>query len=364
MNQRLSSTALIATTVLMTIDPVQAQDAKALRAPASVQVEEVTVGPDHQQQQFDMAQRQAEHQLAQLRYAADDYRSAVANARLHTVVPRVGSTPLSGQTLLIRTGDLDPDSQKQLEEDLNVMSRILSKATEDEAARGPRAMGIDLMFGPGFRPVRSLYLEGYGALFMVDVNFPLIAPPTPEEDETAEPKGETETTWEQAREELYGVPHPPEPAVALGWNQEIAEGQEYDAEKVERLRQTLLESIKNATNIRQLTGKDFVTLCVLGGPTSTTQLRRQESIKKYPRQTGTSSNVSLTGQGYAVVLEKEIGSAAPRAVMTFQARKSDIDRFARGEITLDQFRELTQTQIYPGGHGSWNVPNSFIWSKN
>jgi hypothetical protein len=199
---------------------------------------------------------------------------------------------------------------------------------------------------------------------MVDVNFPLIAPPTPEEDETAEPKGETETTWEQAREELYGVPHPPEPAVALGWNHEIAEGQEYDAEKVERLRQTLLESIKNATNIRQLTGKDFVTLCVLGGPTSITQLRRQESIKGNPRKTGTSSNVSLTGQGYAVVLEKEISSAAPRAVMTFQARKTDIDRFARGEITLDQFRDLTRTQIYPGGHGSWHVPNSFIWSKN
>ena len=128
---------------------------------------------------------------------------------MHALLGQSGPSRASGQALIIRTRDLDPESQSQLEEDLHVMSRIVEKAAQPEPGRGPRAMGIDLVFGPGESPVRSLYLDGYGALFMVDVNFPLLPLPSIETNLVENAKPATASTWEQARQELYGPPRPP-----------------------------------------------------------------------------------------------------------------------------------------------------------
>ncbi len=293
------------------------------------------------------------------------------------IVPHL-TADRADEALVVRTQELDSETQSNLEEDLNVMSRILDKATDGGSARGPRAMGIDLLFRSGGSPVRSLYLEGYGALFMLNVNFPLIAPPAPDPEEAKGTKSDTETTWEQTRQELYGVPNPPDHILgmgssagaigsstggigsgnaAIGWNVENAEEQDYDANKVERLRQTLLEALKNATNIRQLTDDDSVTLCVVGAPALSSGVRIMRNH--------TATENTNDEQELAVVIDKHLKSDATtggRAVMTLQARKADIDRFARGEINLDEFRDLTKTQTYPGGAGGSMTPNAFIWT--
>src|SRR5439155_25390899 len=63
-------------------------------------------------------------------------------------------------------------------------------------------MGIDVFFAPGSSPIRSIYLEGYGALFLVSVNFPLLPPP--DKPESTKEKSDTDSTWEEAKRELYG----------------------------------------------------------------------------------------------------------------------------------------------------------------
>src|SRR5712671_3540837 len=88
--------------------------------------------------------------------------------RLQSIIRRA---PGSGaKALVIRTSDSSPKEQSDLEEDLTVMSHILDKAVDESGSRRvatQTAMGIDLYFAPGANSIRSLFLDGYGALFMV-----------------------------------------------------------------------------------------------------------------------------------------------------------------------------------------------------
>jgi len=122
--------------------------------------------------------------------------------RLQAIVSKGRGRP--GKALVIRTSDAGAKAQANLEEDLAVMSRILDKtvAKKLDDDRGNRFMGINVLFAPGSGSIRNLYLEGYGALFLLNVNFPLLPPP--EKAEPTKEKSETDSTWEEAKQELYG----------------------------------------------------------------------------------------------------------------------------------------------------------------
>ena len=225
------------------------------------------------------AQRQTERQLAKAEQAIELAQAAPAppptaqaagtrgvqapsgfpvtayHQRLQKIVSRGGGSP--GRTLIIRTSDTDTKAQANLEEDLAVMSRIFDKALDqalsDDHSR--RVMGIDVFFAPGSSPIRSLYLEGYGAVFLMSVNFPLLA-------------------WEDAKRELSGRPD--------AWDQvdksfrfsgPPGPEQEYDEKKVGDLKDSLLGALKNATNIRNLKSDENITVCVFGGPSAGPMLR-------------------------------------------------------------------------------------------
>ena len=319
------------------------------------------IGPQLQQE-LAQVQRQLEHQVAEIRQSTGEIaRNAAATARRHAALALPNPAQRSSPSLLLRTRDFDPESQGQLEEDLNVMSRIVEKATQSEPTRGPRAMGIDLVFGPGGSPVRSLYLDGYGALFMVDVNFPLLPLPSIETNLLENAKPAPASSWEQARQELYGAPRPPEPVLGIGWTPEDRAEQAYDADKVDRLRQSLFEAIKNATNIRQLPADESVTISVIGSPVALSDVRVLREKRSRP---SSAAPDRLEARLEEIVVTRELkGNLVDitRAIMTLQAKKADIDRFAQGEITLEQFRELARTQTYPGGRGG-NNPNALFWS--
>ncbi len=359
MKNRIQLAVLVTLPALLCASAAQAQE--ALRPPPqppthnedlSIELRSLPGGVAH-------AQRQVERQVNEVRHviANVDRHTAGASTRMHALLGQTGPTHTSGQALVIRTRDLDPESQSQLEEDLHVMSRIVEKAAQSEPARGPRAMGIDLVFGPGGSPVRSLYLDGYGALFMVDVNFPLLPLPSIETNLVENAKPATASTWEQARQELYGPPRPPEPMLGIAWTPEGRAEQAYNAEKVERLRQSLFEAIKNATNIRQLAADESVTITVIGSTVALSDVRVLQ-------EKGFRPTSSAPARLEEIVVTRELNGNVrdiTHAVMTLQAKKADVDRFARGEITLEQFRELARTQTYPGGRG-WSTPDTLFWS--
>jgi hypothetical protein len=247
--------------------------------------------------------------------------TAGVSYRLQNVLGRPSSTP---RALVIRSTEPDPKNQAALEEDLAVMSHILTKSLE-ELPGGPgnpnKIMGIDVVFSPNAAPLRSLYLENYGAVFLLNVNFPLIAPPEKHIDE--KPAGDS--AWDEARQELYGQRGQGggEPA------------EDYNQDKVDKLKDILMETLKNATNIRGLAPEEFVTIWVCGGNSSGHS--RTRAIK---------NNSPGTLGGNIMIADQP--SAGRRTVLTLRAKKSEIDSYAKGKLSPEDFRKHVRLIAYAG----------------
>jgi len=250
--------------------------------------------------------------------------------RLQSVIKR--SSGHGGKALVIRSSEPDPKEQSNLEEDLAVMSHILDKALEEKnetTHRTHRAMGINVYFGSS-NPMRSLYLDGYGALFMLHVGFPLLAPP---KTETRKERAETSSTWEEARQELYGQP---------GSAKTLAgPAEEYDEEKVNQLKDTLLEALKNAANIRDLKPDDSVTICVFGGAGGAGRTQVRSTTKR-----GATPGPDVQNQVW-VVGDHDIGPTRG-TILTIRVKKTDAEAFAKGKLTLEEFRKKAKMAAYMG----------------
>jgi len=269
----------------------------------------------------------------------------VFQQRLQAIVNKGRGGP--GKALVIRTSDADAKAQANLEEDLAVMSRILDKtaAKQLEDDQGKRFMGINVLFAPGSGSIRNLYLEGYGALFLLNVNFPLLPPP--EKTEPTKEKSETDSTWEEAKQELYGQSDPWSPVgKAFRISMSTDPQPEYDKDKVENLKESLLEALKNATNIRNLKADESITTCVFGA-VSVPSGKAKTRVKRAP------------GSQYAereevLVTEHDEGPPLRGTILTIRVKKSDTDAFAKGKLSLEDFRKQASITTYAGDTGGWS----------
>ena len=310
---------------------------------------------DKADEQLEKAQSQIEKQAAEAeaQAAQAEAQATVAAAaagdlpglenRLQSVMKRTSGH--GGKALVIRSSEPDPKEQSSLEEDLAVMSHILDKALEeksDTTHRTHRAMGINVYFSSS-NPMRSLYLDGYGAVFMLHVGFPLLAPP---KTEARKERAETSSTWEEARQELYGQPG--------GAKTLAGPAEEYDEEKVSQLKDTLLEALKNAANIRDLKPDDSVTICVFGGAgAGRTQVR--STTKR-----GATPSPDLANNLW--VMTDHNGGPTRGTILTIRVKKTDADSFAKGKLTLEEFRKKAKIAAYVGnaeGGGGMGIGSGF-----
>jgi hypothetical protein len=305
------------------------------------------------QQEFQDVGRQMEEQMAQVqRQVAQGGASAgggalagaagpVYGTRLQSIIARASGN--SGTTLVIRSSNVDPKEQANLEEDLAVMSHIFDKAIAGKPGDGPHprtAMGIDVFFTSSPSPLHSLYLDGYGALFMLNVDFPLLASPT--KPDAPKEKSQADSTWQEAQRELYGQPAGADPSRSIA--------EEYSEDKVNDLKNALLEALKDATNIRNLKSDDSITVCVFGGANGApARMKVQGPFGGYSNSAG--------------------GSPMRRTIMTIRAKKSDVDAFAKGKLNLDEFRKKAGIAIYsgdagnPGGGGSYSAGGGGVFPE-
>jgi hypothetical protein len=268
--------------------------------------------------------------------------------RLQKIVSRSAS-----KALIIRSSQMEPKNLANLEEDLSVMARILDKALaeklDDDDHRPGRAMGIDVFLTPGAGPIRSLYLEDYGVVFMLNVNFPLLAPPTKPAEEKE--KSEADSTWEEAKRELYGQ--------RGGWDAEVGNllrsgfdpgrGREYDEKKVEDLKQAVLEALKNASNLRNLKADDLITVCVFGS--GNVGAERAKAVTRARPEPRPAPGLEEERNEVFVWKQHESGGRARGTTMTIRVRKSDVDAFAKGKLSLDDFRKKATIATYLGEAG-------------
>ncbi len=251
------------------------------------------------------------------------------------VIPAVGVAGYAGRVLVIPDEDIGTGQLLATMEDMNIMSRIIDKKLGQLRLGEGHATHFYMssVFDRGASEIRSIYLDGYGALFLSKVDFPLS--PAPKTDEEGPADG-FDPLWEQTKQEMHRAPDEYQPP----WiSQERAERvPEYDAEKVEELKRRLTMALKHAANIRGLDVGDWIVISITGsGGRSAITTVNQSVMRK-------DGKIVIRSQSEAptTVLSE---SYSP-TVLTIRASKSDVDEFAEGNLDFDEFRDSVQVSTY------------------
>jgi hypothetical protein len=258
-----------------------------------------------------------------------------------------------GPAVIIHFSQPDPKSQDALQEDLNVMSLLLQKKLEEAVGENSPTyrMGIPLLLRSGQRSLDSLYLDGFGVLFTVNVNFPLVAPPANTMKENEDATGSDD--WNQARRELYGARGTRESANPFG-----SGTVPFDADQIGALKKALLEALKNSANIRNLKSEESVVVTVFGTESVAAARGAGGEVASgtgrfggggRPGLADTFPSESAALETYQRFVRSESPPGAGRGtVLTVRVRKSDTEAFAKGKINLEQFGQKTTINAYVG----------------
>jgi len=289
---------------------------------------------------------------------------AVALTSVEPVVPGTG-TPYSGggRVLVIPAAQSTAEELLTITEDMSVMSYIFDEKLGHAHLLSPRGYGgygdLKLFggyggggyFGLESSATQSIYLDGYGALFLMKVDFPLSPPAkTPEEEK---PEEGVDPVWQEAKQKISE----PEDG-RLYWRRRkittTRPEKKYDAEKVEGLKRKLTKALKHAANIRHLKPDDQVILSVTGRGEFGRVTTKVEVLPSGGRQVLTvvkkSGDIEETkiariyndpAEAEAAVLASKMGPSSP-TVMTIRVKKADVDAFAEGDLDFDKFRRKVQ----------------------
>lgn len=254
-------------------------------------------------------------------------------------LPRELQGPSTSEPLVIPAATTDAVALAEMREDLAIMSRILQKATGRTGDRGDTmALGIVVSSFPALRRPQAMYLADYGAVFLLNVPFPLVAPA---DTQAAPAEKPTNTAWEEARRELYG----PKRAPMSGWVQKAAGARRevnFEPERVERLKREVMEALKNAANLRQVKPDEQVVVAITstaggrGGGARETRVLRIEGDRPEA--------------GHAVI-ETKVADAPEAAgvggsTLILRVKKADAEAYAAGHLDREAFARRVSLTAY------------------
>jgi hypothetical protein len=196
----------------------------------------------------------------------------------------------------------------------------------------------------------SVYLDGYGALFLMRVDFPL-SPPA-QEPEEKEPEEGVDPVWQEAKRRIF-EPEESSKFRRRGPARKARPEKKYEAEKVQDLKRKLTKALKHAANIRSLKPNDLVILSVTGSGQPANVAAQVTQVKVLANRGGQMIVTSKSGdrvetsvysdpeEAHAAASASRIGIYSP-TVMTFRVRKVDVDAFSKGEMDFDTFHRKVQ----------------------
>ena len=231
------------------------------------------------------------------------------------------------KVFVIPATEIKTEDHLAIERDMHVMSLIF-----DRALRKPQMIGgvftvLEDFFGRDSHLTEAIYLDGYGALFFMEVNFALLGPSkSQEEKKPKEDEEHVDQIWKRAEQELYSPQ-------ALNINRRASSAREYDPEKVENLKNTLITVLKHAANIQALKSDELVILTIFG--------RASQSGRTIGRSSRSTRGRGISRMGTTRTAGAKTSSFST-TVVTIRTKKSDIDAFSKGELDFDQFHERTQ----------------------
>jgi hypothetical protein len=238
--------------------------------------------------------------------------------------------------LIIRSGKVDPKTTAQLQEDLAIMSRILEKGAAEYRDEHEEVAGIPILVLSNGKAVRAMYLEDYGVLFTVTVNVPL--QPEPRVEQVEEKTSPGNEDWNEARSELFGERRQVVTRLDKGPRRE------FDQHQFDEFRDSLVEALRNAANIRNLHDTDWVTLVVRGrGSAVETEgtldlLVRNNAYGRWGAGAGENSMPMQVG-----AIEERTNEAS---TMVLRIRKNALDEFAKTKGSADEFRKKVAVALY------------------
>ena len=233
------------------------------------------------------------------------------------------------QTVLVVPGpDLKPETLASVTEDMMVMCRIFDKALHS----GARPTRTSTYVNRGDLPLlghllaqqtdrtQGLYLDGYGAVFFVHVDFPLAAPA--QQKQEPQPQEPADRVWSQTVGEIRGQQEPREVGEA---------GPAYDAQKVENLKANLIRTLRHAANLR-IRPQDQITVVVgtESQPSAGAVYHRLEYLYR-----GSSARRPVVASSNAG--RPDHPAPDPAATFVLRTGKSDLDALAAGKMTAEQF---------------------------
>lgn len=311
-----------------------------------------------------------------LRNFVTESKRAAAEAGRKMAGLRFGLNGPAANRLLVIPGSGDKAASiSQTRTELAIMSRILSKAGNPESTqRGNFRFDFG---GLGFgdrRELDALYLNGYGAIFLLDVDYPLVAPPKAAVSNNGETNG-TDTAWEIAKREVAGLPTDEARAAGggFGGGQSPVFGGgrafvggggfggsfpaqadvEYQAERVKRLTDRLIAALRHAANIKSLASTDKVVVHVHGRASRAHIAETVEKVQEEQRQGMgglMATDPSLPMETTIRVIESS-GIGAPRAgtSLTLEVPVSAIADVAEARITRDEFAKKVKVTARDDG---------------
>jgi hypothetical protein len=214
---------------------------------------------------------------------------------------------------VIVASKMDDTARQNIREDMQIMSRLLDKAAERAMEKGEdRRMGIVVSSLPGMRG-ENIFLEDHGPVFVLNVPMQLAG--AKKADGSGEEKSASD--WEQAKRELYEKKSPG-----------AFQAMKYDSEKVEALKKALLETLKHASNIRQLKPDQMITVAVIGAPNASGVVMR----RMVTRQGGEAAKEQVQQE----MLDGK-GMPAQPTTLTVRVKKGDVDALAAGKLEAAEF---------------------------
>jgi hypothetical protein len=155
----------------------------------------------------------------------------------------------SRRTMVLPTAATDPTAFSQAHEDLATMHRLLAKATHSNR---------DVIRFGEEREFDAMYLEGFGAVFLLNVDYPLAEAPKVEKKPAETVK---DPDWEEERQLAKGDADPTFRRFGGG---EAGTEIEFNSDRVNRLKTRLIDTIKHSANIRVLKQNEDVIIVVAG----------------------------------------------------------------------------------------------------
>ena len=163
---------------------------------------------------------------------------------------------------VITFGRLNQSAVDEMSEDLRILGFILKKNLQPTLGEDSTdyKLGVPMLLETGGRSIDASYIEGFGAIFNVRVRFPLIASTT---QETKGDTGNADSEWEKARRAVQGEESGEEQGGNMSGRPETPR---YNPRLVEIVTRRVIESMKNAANLRHLKADEYVVVTVAGPP--------------------------------------------------------------------------------------------------